>query len=311
MNDSNLPAGNDAPPRVLAGVMHCIEAEFGECLRSIEGQRGCRVEVFVVENLPNKAAHDALYRQFMQRAGETDFFVKVDADMVLESEHVLAAMAGGLRAAPEAQMATILVQDFFTDVLANGMHMFRNTVTWQPRDDEVFVDRCAVPPEQALRLTALDGRASHCKSPSPFQCFHFGVHKGVKFLAGIAQEYEAQMRAHWRNIERMHGHFRQTSDPRVGLACLGTEFALAGRFGPPELDYNNPVLKRECRKYESWTAAQLRRKITRLRWRNFDWPYLVYRREVYTDGLWSALYKQFQRRRAQFGPARLVKSRAS
>ncbi len=56
---------------------------------ALKGQTYRNYDYSVIENQPNKAAHDPLYQRFMESASNYDAFLKLDADMVLANERAL------------------------------------------------------------------------------------------------------------------------------------------------------------------------------------------------------------------------------
>ena len=69
----------------------------------------------------------------------------------------------------------------------------------------------------------------HCKNPSAFQSFHFGLHKGLKLCESLEnRKFKGMKKIHWENIEIIHRRFNQEKDKRIGLALLGAELALNG-----------------------------------------------------------------------------------
>ena len=83
--------------RILVGTLYTIENEFDECVASINRQSHSDFEHFILENLPNKHAHDTLYRTFMERSGDFVLLIKVDADMVIEDEDLFAKIVDKFR----------------------------------------------------------------------------------------------------------------------------------------------------------------------------------------------------------------------
>ncbi len=257
--------------RVLVGTMHSIENQFEECLDAVRRQRGVEVEHFMVEGLGNREAHAKLYSSFMERADEFDVFVKVDADMVILRDDLLARIAERFAREPDLDLVTIPVHDFFTDSLISGLHGFRSSVRWPERTDRVFVDDDAVPMDRRVVAMDLAPAARHCANPSPFQSFHFGLHRGVKLRSGLRQGLAraAWNQGHWEAIGALWKHFRRTQDPQVGWAALGSELALRGDFGPEHIPYTNPEARILFEnRYAGWSAARLRRVLGGLRLRN-------------------------------------------
>jgi len=248
--------------------MYCGENEFEDCVRSIERQTGVDVEHFVVRDLPNKQAHDTLYRRFMDGAARCDVLVKVDADMVLARNDLFDRIAGKFGALPKLKDLEIAVLDFFSDRLMWGLHAFRSTVTWRRNEESLFVDYNTFLPDERFRDdTELAPAARHCTNPSPFHAFHFGVHRALKVIQpGHATINRVAGRDHWETLECTRAKFARTGDQRIGLAVLGAELALRGGLDPKRVDYGDAISKALFDRYSALDAGRLRRAIRRLVW---------------------------------------------
>ena len=252
--------------RIFVGTLKTIENEFDECVASIERQTHQNFEHFVFEDLPNKEAHDTLYRSFMERADEFDLMIKVDADMVIENKHLFAEIVERFQSNPKLKDLEMAVHDFFSDRLIWGMHAYRNTMRWEKSDEDLFVDRSSVEPEAHIHDdTDLAPAAIHCKDPSPFQAFHYGVHKATKIVQpGRWPKKQAYTQFHWKNVQETREHFRRTGDRRLGFAVLGAEFGLQNRVMPPMIDYSNPYLRSRFKEeFKGATRKQIEAHISK------------------------------------------------
>lgn len=227
--------------RALVGILHCIENELDACLRALEAQtlRGHRH--FIVRNLPNREAHARLYATFQRHAAAFDFFVKLDADMVLCRADFLERVAARFAAEPDTDELEIAVEDFYTGRPIYGLHAFRNTVRWTESAENVFVDLGNSARRRVYDDTDLAPAAWHSPDPSPFQAFHFGVHKAVKVLQLTAGRRNLHAAAfHWHNILRVLERWRTTRDTRLGLAALGARDALRLGLDHRAVDFASP-----------------------------------------------------------------------
>ena len=117
-------------PRILVGTLYSGENEFEECVASIKKQSYQNFEPLVIRNLPNKEAHDTLYKTFMDRSHEFDLMIKIDADMVIENERLFEKIVRKFQRNDKLKDLEIAVFDFFSNQLIWGMHAYRNTVKW-------------------------------------------------------------------------------------------------------------------------------------------------------------------------------------
>jgi hypothetical protein len=260
--------------RVLAGTLYTQENEIEQCLRSIRGQVGVDCEHFLIEGLPKSEAHRRLYGAFMERAAEFDLFVKVDADMVLLSDTLFQRMGQRMSAAPQVLDLCIAVSDFFSRRLIMGLHGYRSSVTWPPTDEgaapdaRLFTDQCPVPKSARLNdRRELAPAALHCPDPSPFQSFHYGLHRGAKLLAVRRRRSpgEGARRAHAVNREAAWHAFLETGDLRRGWACLGYELAVAGELGVRDVDFGSERAREVWSRHESLERGVLETLVRALR----------------------------------------------
>ena len=228
--------------RVLVGTLYSGEREYDTCLEALRNQRYMLHRHFVIEHLPEKAAHDQLYQRFMEHAHGYELFFKLDADMVLADENRLGAAVAIFEQQPHLDHAVFTVHDWMTDSTIVGLNMYRSRVQWAKRDGEPFADappqitgqrRCIRRPPSPLAL--------HSPDPSPAQAFHYGLHRGLKaFQIGLERLRPVHARAHWRLLKRLWRNFDRRLDPRMGLALLGVEHVLTHQVRAVDCNYTNP-----------------------------------------------------------------------
>ena len=251
--------------RVFVGTLYSGENEYEECLASIRNQTYRDFDHFIFKDLPNKEAHAALFKSFLERANEYDILIKVDADVVLSSNTIFEKIVDKMHESDWLDVLSPAVRDFFTGQLIDaGLTVYRNTVRWDYEKDTMFVDI----PESGQDRYLYDDKelapaAIHCKNPAPWQAFHYGVHRGLKSIQRIHST------SHWAFLEEVWANFLRTGDIRIGLAVLGAELVYAGRFKRSDVDYTNPRMKTILEEYLSLDSAGLERKIRRLRAHNW------------------------------------------
>jgi hypothetical protein len=251
--------------KVFVGTLYSGENEYEECLASIRSQTFRDFDHFVFKHLPNKEAHHTLFKSFLDRAGEYDILIKIDADVVLASDTILEKIVDKMRHDAGIDILAVAVHDFFTDMLINaGMATYRNTVMWDYGKETMFVDHAEVRSgREVYDDWELAPAGVHCKNPAPWQAFHYGLHRGLKSIQ------QTNSSGHWSYLERVWANFLRTGDTRMGLAVLGAELAYAGRLAPSDVDYTNPRMRVVLEAYQSLDRAGLEREIRRLRARNW------------------------------------------
>jgi len=225
--------------KLLVGTLHTIEREFEDCCASIREQTYKQFEHVIIRDLPNKAAHEALYGMFMERAHEFQLLVKVDADMVIRDRDLFMRIVDKFSSDKELDLLLIAVHDFFSDGLLMGVNVFRNTVQWDLGTEQLFTDMTYVKSSIRKKVKDFDELAPaavHCGNPSPFQAFHYGFHRGMKAVRGGER--------HWRHLTSMFQHYRRAPDRRLAYAMLGANTALSGRFSVRHISYDDDALNK-------------------------------------------------------------------
>ena len=218
------------PPRLLIGTLCCGENEFDSCLESLDAQTFTNWDHFVLQNLSNKEAHEALYRRFMDCADDYDFFLKLDADMILEQPDVLERIFAVFDETPGLDHIEMAVNDIPSDTRIWGIHAFSNRARWQV-DDELFVDPKPRIPGRRIQIKS-GPTISHCADPSPEQAYLLGIHRTTKVIqAGKtgSQFDPINALAQWRYLKAVWRNFQRTRDFRFGLCILGSEHTWNGK----------------------------------------------------------------------------------
>lgn len=247
--------------KALVGVLYCGEADYEECMAAINAQTGVEVEVVVIRDRPNKAAHEELYEAFMQRAEAVDFFAKIDADMIVRETDFLAKVGRLFEETPKAKMVTVPVLDYFSGKLIRGLNCFRHDVTWSKSMDAVFVDRKPVGQREVLIAHHLAPAALHCFRVDGFHAYHYGIHRGLKMRTALLADNDRGMRRfHVANYFDLVGNApcAASVDSRLLLARYGMVVSLLGGVDPGVVEYSNPALRTQYeQELASLTSAQL------------------------------------------------------
>jgi hypothetical protein len=232
--------------KVVVGVLYCGEADYESCIKAIKAQTGVDIELLIIRDRPNKAAHDELYAGFMQRSVLADFFAKVDADMVVRETEFLSKIGLLFEQNPTVKMVTVPVSDFFTGTLIQGLNCFRRDVTWTVSSDRVFVDRPPVDGNERLVAHHLAPAALHCFHAAGFHAYHYGVHRGLKLRTALLSKNEHSMRRfhvlNYFNLVR-NAPLGAGVDRRLLLARYGMASSLLGAFDHSVVEYSNPTLR--------------------------------------------------------------------
>lgn len=165
---------------ILIGILRTKENEFDICLKKLKEQTYLNYDFFVIENKPNKLAHDQLYSEFMANSNNYKYFLKLDADMVFVEKNSLNKMISLF----DRSIGHIMfyVNDIPSSLKIPGIQMFKSDITWTFNDDRLRVDY--KPNMNSLESRIFSGIdvINHMPMPSNFQLFTYGIHKAIKSL---------------------------------------------------------------------------------------------------------------------------------
>ena len=225
--------------KILVGTLHSIENELEGCLAAICSQTHAAHDSFLISGKGNKEAHDELYQTFMDRAGEVDLFIKIDADMILTRSTFFEEVVERFSTEPDLTHLLIAVYDWMTNRQIMGLHVFRSSHRWNTSKEAYFVDMVDEKHRMEKDRDQLAPAAIHCGDPSPYQAFHFGLHKAVKFTQLTREDPNlSQRETHWRHFKCLDRHYGETKHHLLALARIGFLHALTHGFHSRHVDYS-------------------------------------------------------------------------
>lgn len=211
-------------PKIFIGTMYCGENDFDACKRAIMSQIDVEVEHCIIENLPEKEAHNRLWDAWRAVQNTTfSLFVKVDADTVLANDRVLIELCNIIKANPRVTGIQAPLHDYYTNGFINGLNCFTNNVIFSNSADNLYCDRNVDSGHDIVMKAEnvpdiLRPAGMHCHNASRMQSFHFGLHRSLKNQHATL----ARVRAAWE-IEHA-----ETLDDNRSFALLGA--VMAGSF---------------------------------------------------------------------------------
>lgn len=227
--------------KALVGIMFSGENEFSSCLAALKAQRYSNWDHFVLENLPNKEAHDELYRRFMAAAGGYQIFLKLDADMVFRDRSGLGQIIEYFEQDSELDALMIDVQDWFSGLLIPGQMTYSKRVVWGENKDKLIVDHHPVPKDRALFISRPPAPLmDHSPDPTPIQAFQFGVHRAMKAFQSDREKKEVRRAVvQWRILTSVWAQYKTRRDVRRLYTLMGVEFVLANSIHAFNADYKD------------------------------------------------------------------------
>lgn len=203
-------------PRVFVGTMYCGEGDFKDACEAIASQRTVVVSHVVIKNLPEKEAHNQLWRAWRDAKSTHNMFVKVDADTVLAHDEVLFEFWNLMSSNSRITGIQAPLYDYFTDGYVNGLNCFSPKVTFQNTTDQLFCDRQVdVDHDIVVGSDSVPERLRHagyhCFHATDEQAFHFGVHRALKGQVHV--------------LERVKQAWKNHNDRQRALVLLGAKSA--------------------------------------------------------------------------------------
>ena len=228
-------------PKLYIGTLSCGENEFQECLERIQAQTYRNFEHFVIENLPNKEAHQKLFGDFLSRP-EFGILIKIDADLVLRETTFFQRVVDYFKANPDVDLAEFVVYDFMERVVNLSLNCYRQGFGIVDKG-EVYVDRITDIPKERRRIVDYVS-ALHCPNSSEYQAFHFGYH--------------AQLKNKVETVRNTLRSYLLTLNRQRGLAVCGALEVMAGRLGIENIHrYRDPGIERRLEDYSAMSGVRL------------------------------------------------------
>jgi len=221
-------------PRLLVATLYAGENDYSDMIQSLNVQTFRCFDHYAFHWFPNFQAHWLLYKTMMHYSNYFDFFVKIDADMVLRRTNALQCIIDLFDANESLDHAVFTVRDCLSETDIWGLHAFRNTVTWRLDPEERrFVDPDPINIRQKMMFrTDPAPIANHMPNPSRAQCFDFGSHRAVKILqSGAANVNSAQRQYQWHLIDNIYRAYRRRPGPLREAALCGAASAIIQQRG--------------------------------------------------------------------------------
>lgn len=172
-----------SPPRVLVLTLYSGEGEYNDCKSSVASQEGVHCKHAVFEWLPNREAHESLYKEIMNCTRDFDCFIKLDADMVLASNNSLLLLCEMLLANPNLDHLSLPVFDVPSGTYLMGVNLFSPRVRWTLPMDPLFPDRNPdIPGERRVDYSHQFKYIYHMPAPKEEQAFALGFHRATKIV---------------------------------------------------------------------------------------------------------------------------------
>lgn len=225
-------------PRVFIGTLYCGEGDFFNSCTSILSQKNVNIQHTIISNLPEKEAHNRLWKAWRAvQNTDFDFFVKIDADTVLEHDEVLLEFWKMMETNPQITGIQAPLHDYFTNSYINGLNCFSPKVIFQDTNDPLFCDR-KVDINHDVRIGSnyvsekLRPAGKHCFFANKYQSFHYGLHRYLKNQFEII----SKVKKNW-DLERINQGDKFDYTDNRSFALLGA--ITAKNYSGRNFDYNS------------------------------------------------------------------------
>jgi len=174
-------------PRCFIGTLHSGEGDFDKCCKMLSSQENVEITHKIISNLPEKEAHNELWKAWynVKQQMHYDVFVKVDADTVLRDTKTLFNIVNEFNNNDQLTGIQAPLMDYMTDQLINGLNCFGPTVKFNVTESLLYCDRNVdtghnVVLRQNDLKSCLVPAGYHCYNSTDIQAFHYGVHRALK-----------------------------------------------------------------------------------------------------------------------------------
>lgn len=245
--------------KILVGTLYSGENELEECIASINSQTYTNFQQYIFRNLPDKVAHQKLFRFYSEKKDEFDLLIKVDADMVLCDNSFFSRVVEKFRTTEKLNILIIPVYDFFSDQNIMGMGVYRNTIGWLDNARSDLFTEIPLGNEFEKQISYdLAPAAIHCKNPSPLQAFHYGLHRGLKVIQFTEKNKDiTSSKSMFMTLEKTWRNFEKTLDIRLGYAILGAELSYLKVFKLSDINYTSDFPQKILNNFLHFSSKQL------------------------------------------------------
>lgn len=172
---------------IFVGTMSCGEGDTQKCIEAISKQKHVDVLHKVIWDLPEKEAHNELWKAWGEAKQKPNchLFIKIDADTVLAHDEVLWDIFNLFASNQKLTGVQAYIKDFYTDESIYGLNCFSSSVVFNETTDPLMCDR-NVDTNHNIVLRGKDLPASlnpaayHCFHSNEKQSFHYGLHRSLK-----------------------------------------------------------------------------------------------------------------------------------
>ena len=218
--------------RVCVLTLYSGENEFERMKESVAMQQPFEIEHIVFSWLSNIEAHRQLNQKIIDNRSKFDYFVKLDSDMILSDEKVIANILNKYFSDKEIDHLELAVWDFLSQSWMMGCHFFSPRVHWEWNDENLFVDPSPMIEGKRKKIKTPDyPLIIHAPDPHPSQAFQIGVHRAAKAIQSGRKSVNLwQIYHQWLFLSSVWRCFRKHRDKARAFTILGADNVISGRI---------------------------------------------------------------------------------
>lgn len=252
-------------PRVLVGRLCTGEPEIDRAQYVLSIQQGVECDCFFIQGEGRRTAHWQLYKEFMKKANDYDYFLKLDGDMTLVENDAIKRCVACMEAHCACHVC-FPVLDALTNSWIYGMHFFHSSATWRLAD---FHSTSYDPHPTNTERFAVERDESpivlHAHMKDLERSFKYGTHRAIKARYGKSLRARTYQ---WWTLARVAREFAREKRGVHAAALQGVYFAMEKKLSPDDEDDCSPVVNKELSSIGSGPLAT-RNMIFHLRKRTF------------------------------------------
>lgn len=210
-------------------VLYSGEAEYKDCIESINNITDYNVSIFEVKNQTKFSAHEQARAFMLKNVGRFDLFVKFDSDMIIYDYPMLYDQLGKILSSnKDFQRYTYPLYDHLTSASIYGVHLIRSRSLENLEEvDELHTDNWI----SRLKGLNVDSRfmfADHGRKQTSRQMQRYIVQRFLKI--DRASNY-AQAEVFYKIIVNRRKSFRSKKAFLILLYCLQNHYVVADLNG--------------------------------------------------------------------------------
>lgn len=246
-------------------TLYSGENEFDMLKKSLEKQHYTKYEHKIYKYLPNKKALKTAYKIVEENRGDYDLYIRLDADMVLNSPEAIGTIVSFFETHQNIDHAIFPVYDYLSQKRILGLHGYRPNVKWGSLEDDLYVD--PNPTQGERRSIAHDipeKLVLHSPNPSKYQAFYFGYHRTLKAKTIKKGSKMSQSMIQWGIIYGVFNRYNKNRSNVSLFACLGALQALKSNVENLSGDNKDDILRDKFNHLDNKDTCSLRKLVTRV-----------------------------------------------